>query len=160
MSWARAYALITAREVRKNERMDEGASEEKAKRWLQDQRYGKTATAMLFLELRQRLASTGRLHLSPALLPPSGLDSLSWQFKCGGTSLNHGLGKPPRLRVSAIGSMRRAASWSRASSEGPFSPPPRQGSWRGGGRVTRLRLAGPRGRHQISSVPVWPRVGR
>lgn len=43
--------------------MDEGASEEKAKRWLQDQYYGKTATATLFLELRQLLASTGRLHL-------------------------------------------------------------------------------------------------
>lgn len=42
------------------------------------------------------------------------------QLGCSGTFLNHGLGKPPRLRVLAIGSMRRAASWSRASSEAPF----------------------------------------
>lgn len=78
------------------------------------------------------------------------------QLGCSGTFLNHGLGKPPRLRLSAIGSMRRAASWSRASSEGPF---PQRAPGPPSGRVSRLRLAGSQGRHQISSVPVCPPVG-
>lgn len=124
----------------------------KAKRWHREPVLCKTM-AILFLELtRQRLASTGRLHLSLRLSFTAGPVRLAWtaclrQLGCGGTSLNHGLGKPPRLRVLAIGSMRLAASWSWASSEARLPQGPR-------GRVTRLRLAGPRGRHQISSVPV------
>lgn len=58
---------------------------------------------------------------------PEQADKLGWtaclaQLGCGGTFLNHGLGKPPRLRAVAIGSMRRPASWSRASSEALFLP--------------------------------------
>lgn len=121
MSWMRHITLLAAREERKEEGVNVWTNERKQKGGMRASPLQNDGNFVPRIN-----EATTDINWTSAPFPTPLLQRrpvrLAWtaclrQLGCGGTFLNHGLGKPPRLRVLAIGSLRLAASWSWASSE-------------------------------------------